>query len=131
MSLAGAQHRLLVHLAKGKLFEPVGATQSTHILKPSHPAPDEHPASVLNGCVTMRLAKAAGLEVPRVDIRYVPEPVHIIDACQLLNKARTFKYSGATLAALREVIDATTNKASTRMRLFRWLAFNTPVANND
>jgi len=160
MSLAGAQHKLLVHLGKGQLFEPVGATPSTHILKPSHPAADDYPASVLNEYLTMRLAKAAGLEVPRVDLRYVPEPVyiierfdrvvasagrgrasalpalnarrlHIIDACQLLNKARNFKFSGATLASLQDVINATTNKASTRTRLFRWLAFNALVANND
>jgi serine/threonine-protein kinase HipA len=67
----------------------------------------------------MRLARALGLDVPPVSIRYVPEPVyiverfdrrvaradtapdgmpllevqrqHTIDACQLLDRARAFK----------------------------------------
>ena len=36
MSLAGAQHKLAVVLINGQLFEPIGATPSTHILKPNH-----------------------------------------------------------------------------------------------
>ena len=56
---------------------------------------------------------------------------HIIDACQLLNKARTFKHSGASLQSLLGVIDRTTNKIDTRIRLFRWLVFNILVANDD
>ena len=38
MSLAGAQHKMLVVLKGTNLYEPVGATPSTHILKPDHPA---------------------------------------------------------------------------------------------
>lgn len=34
MSLAGAQHKLAVVLHDDELFEPAGATPSTHILKP-------------------------------------------------------------------------------------------------
>lgn len=56
---------------------------------------------------------------------------HLIDACQLLNKSRTFKHSGASVQALKDIIDATTNKASTRLMLFRWLVFNIAVANDD
>jgi len=40
MSLAGAQHKLAVVLQDGALFEPAGATPSTHILKPDHPDED-------------------------------------------------------------------------------------------
>lgn len=160
MSMAGAQHKMLV-VAKGTaLYEPVGATPSTHILKPDHPDTSTYPASVFNEYLTMRLAKAARLNVPLVDMRYVPEPVyiierfdrvvdkkslrakdrlaapkvrrlHIIDACQLLNKDRTFKHSGATLEALSQVIDRTTNKLATRNELFRWLVFNILVGNDD
>jgi serine/threonine-protein kinase HipA len=44
MSLAGAQHKLAVVLQEGQLFEPAGATPSTHILKPDHPEDDyPHP----------------------------------------------------------------------------------------
>ena len=47
MSLAGAQHKLAVVLQDGALFEPAGATPSTHILKPDHPDED-YPHSVIN-----------------------------------------------------------------------------------
>jgi len=59
------------------------------------------------------------------------ERLHIIDACQLLGRARTFKYSGASLDALKTVIDASTNKAHTRQALYRWLVFNVLVGNDD
>jgi serine/threonine-protein kinase HipA len=158
MSLAGAQHKLLVAYHEGHLYEPEGATPSTHILKPNHPDTDAYPASVVNEYLTMRLAKAVGLPVPAVHMLYVPEAVyviqrfdrvtteatppgarpplnvqrlHVIDACQLLNKSRTFKHSGASIRALKDVIDATTNKANTRLMLFRWLVFNIAVANDD
>ena len=150
MSLAGAQHKLLVNYEDGKLYEPVGATASTHILKPDHPDKEQYPASVFNEYFTMRLADAAGLVVPAVRLLYVPEPVyiverfdrrlakdgqpqrtHIIDACQLLNKARTFKHSGASLAALNDVADRCSDRSLTRLRLFRWLVFNILVGNDD
>lgn len=158
MSLAGAQHKLLVVMQGDKLFEPVGATPSTHILKPSHPDVNSYPASAANEFITMRLAAACGLPVPSVWLHYVPQPVciierfdrrvapagkgvkpggrhvmrrHIIDACQLLNRARLFKHAGASLEALQEVIARTTNKVATRLQLFRWLVFNLAVANDD
>ncbi|MBV5347726.1 HipA domain-containing protein [bacterium] len=160
MSLAGAQHKMLVVIKGESLFEPVGATPSTYILKPNHPDTATYPASVFNEFFTMRLARAARLNTPQVRMRYVPEPVylierfdrlvdkksmrtanpltaprvsrlHIIDACQLLNKASTFKHSGATLDALVQIIDKTTNKIATRNGLFRWLVFNIVVGNDD
>lgn len=50
----------------GRLYEPEGATPSTHILKPDHPDTESYPASVINEYLTMRLARAAGLPVPDV-----------------------------------------------------------------
>lgn len=158
MSLAGAQHKLLVVKVGERLYEPVGATASTHILKPGHPLSDDYPGAAANEFITMRLAGACGLSVPAVELRYVPEPVyiierfdrrvelakkgpevaerqvfrrHIIDACQLLNRARSFKHTGASLEALQEVIDKATNKAAARLQLFRWLVFNVAVGNDD
>ncbi|ROZ66238.1 HipA domain-containing protein [Ramlibacter sp. WS9] len=153
MSLAGAQHKLLVNYLGGELYEPEGATPSTHILKPDHQKPDMYPASVFNEYLTMRLAAALRLDVPQVWMMYVPEPVyiverfdrhrdggaknmhvkrmHIIDACQLLNRDRLFKHTGASLAALRDIIAACTNRAAARLRLFSWLVFNILVANDD
>lgn len=147
MSLAGAQHKMVVVVRDGELFEPLPGTPSTHILKPNHPAAD-YPASVINEFFTMRLAHRVGLEVPKVALRYVPEPVyiverfdrdtgippkrhHIIDACQLLNKARSFKYTAATLDTLAAIVTYCRARAATRLRLFRWLLFNALVGNGD
>ncbi|RZI59372.1 MAG: type II toxin-antitoxin system HipA family toxin [Rubrivivax sp.] len=159
MSLAGAQHKMLVSYVDGELYEPAGATASTHILKPSHPDPSTYPASVMNEYLTMLMAKEARLDVPAVHIHYVPEPVyiierfdrkvvkravgdsgapeldvarlHIIDACQLLNRSRLYKHSGAGMQALKEIIAATTSRIKTRVGIFRWLVFNILVANDD
>jgi serine/threonine-protein kinase HipA len=149
MSAAGAQNKLLVVYRGGTLYEPVGSEPSTHILKPNHTHQD-YPSSVINEYAAMRLAGALKLTVPNVLRRYVPEPVylverfdrytdaagatqrrHIIDACQLLNKSRGFKYTGATMESLGDIIAACRNRASTRMNLYRWLIFNVLIANND
>jgi serine/threonine-protein kinase HipA len=149
MSVAGAQHKLLVVYRDNALFEPTGAEPSTHILKPDHLSAD-YPASVFNEFMTMRLAAAMGLQVPVVYRRYVPEPVylvtrfdrytdesgktqrkHIIDACQLLNKSRTFKNASANLQTLKECAEKCRNRAGARLGLFRWLVFNVMVANDD
>lgn len=149
MSLAGAQNKLLVVYRNGALFEPIGSEPSTHILKPNHVGAD-YPASVINEYVVMSLAHDLGLSVPPVFRRYTPEPVylierfdrrvdpagrtqrrHIIDACQLLNKSRTFKYQTASLPSLAQIVECCRNRVSTRLQLFRWLVFNLLVANGD
>lgn len=149
MSLAGAQNKLLVVYRDGALFEPIGSEPSTHILKPNHVSHD-YPASVVNEYVVMSLARDIGLSVPPVFRRYTPEPIylierfdrridpegrtdcrHIIDACQLLNKSRAFKYQAASLAALAQIVEYCRNRASTRLGLYRWLVFNVLVANGD
>lgn len=157
MSLAGAQHKLLVLYRQGDLFEPLPGTPSTHILKPNHQG-KEYPASVMNEFFVMRLAHAVGLDVPPVYRLYAPEPVyiverfdrlplagmqlaqtdpdairrrHVIDTCQLLNKSRTFKYTGADLPALNEAVALCRAPAAARMHLFRWLLFNVLIGNGD
>jgi serine/threonine-protein kinase HipA len=149
MSVAGAQNKLLVIYDSGALFEPVGIQPSTHILKPNHSS-DNYPSSVINEYLMMRLAGKLGLQVPRVWRHYVPEAVyiverfdrysdphgstqrkHIIDACQLLNKSRTFKNSAANLDTLQQCIGLCRNKASARLVLFRWLMFNVLIGNDD
>lgn len=148
MSLAGAQHKLAVVLRGGALFEPAGATPSTHILKPDHPDED-YPHSVINEWFVMRLAKRLGLDVPGVHRRYVPSPVylvdrfdrvtdaqgwqrrHVIDACQLLGLDRGFKYSQGSMESLAALANACRGPAVARARLFGWLAFNVLVGNGD
>jgi len=79
MSLAGAQHKMLAVLKGEDLYEPVGATPSTHILKPDHPVRETYPASTYLEWLTMRLAAAARLPVPPVQLLHVPEPVYAIE----------------------------------------------------
>lgn len=159
MSLAGAQHKMLAVLKGADVYEPVGSMPSTHILKPDHPDSDTYPASAYLEWLTMRLACAAKLPTPPVGLLHVPQPVyaierfdrqfdhqdlatetaatppavqpvHVIDACQLLNKPRVFKY-GAGVHELRELSQACEDKLTTPVRLFRWLVFNLLVANDD
>ena len=148
MSLAGAQHKLAVVLHDDALFEPAGATPSTHILKPDHPDED-YPHSVINEWFVMKLAKRLGLDVPEVHRRYVPSPVylidrfdrisddqgwqrrHVIDACQLLGLDRSFKYSQGSMESLAVLANACRSPAVARARLFGWLVFNVLVGNSD
>ncbi|MBP1207198.1 serine/threonine-protein kinase HipA [Duganella sp. 1411] len=158
MSLAGAQHKMLVILDGGELYEPLPATPSTQILKPNHPGGD-YPASVMNEYFIMRLARRVGMNVPDVHRLYAPQPVylidrfdriappasraavadkvdqvrrrHVIDTCQLLNKARNFKYSAAHLDTLVEAIGLCRAKVAARLQLYRWVAFNILIGNGD
>jgi serine/threonine-protein kinase HipA len=139
MAAAGAQNKLPVVYKDNELYEPVGSEPSTHILKPNHLG-DDYAASVINEYVVMSVAANLGLRVPPVFRRYTPEPVyiverfdryvddagqaqrrHIIDACQLLIKSRSFKYRSATLGTLAEIVSYCRNKAATRLQLYVWL----------
>lgn len=151
MSLAGAQHKLPILFDHGRLFEPLSATASTHILKPNHPLADHYPSSVMNEYFTMRLAKEVGLTVPNVHRMYVPQPVyiverfdrarraslddarrlHVIDTCQLLNKSPGFKFSGASVDTLAQAVELCRERALARQHLYRWLVFNVLVGNAD
>lgn len=148
MSLAGAQHKLAVVLNDNALFEPAGATPSTHIMKPDHPDED-YRHSVINEWFVMRLARRMGLDVPHVHRRYVPSPIyvidrfdrilrphgwerrHVIDACQLLGLDRSFKYSQGSMESLAKLANACRSPAVARGRLFGWLVFNVLVGNTD
>ena len=148
MSLAGAQHKLAVVLQDGQLFEPAGRTPSTHILKPEHPHPS-YAHSVVNEWFVMTLARRLGLAVPKVERRYVPQPVylierfdrqpgaegwrrlHSIDACQLLGLSAAYKYLEGSVARLDELAVACRSTAVARTALFQWLVFNVLVGNTD
>ena len=149
MSMAGAQHKLAVVAGGSALWEPVGRTASTHILKPDHQDVDTYPHSVANEWFVMRLARAAGIPVPGVEMRHVPEPIflverfdragkpghatrlHAIDGCQVLSLSPVFKYSQATAKTFARLVDACRRKAATRMALYRWAVFNLVVGNGD
>lgn len=149
MSMAGAQHKLAVVLAGDQLFEPQGATASTHILKPDHPHTDHYAHSAINEWFVMRLAAAVGLDVPAITLRRVPQPVylierfdregyaaaarrrHVLDACQLLSLDRRYKYEQATAATLRHLAELCRARAATRQAIFRWSVFNLLIGNGD
>lgn len=148
MSLAGAQHKLPVVWRDGVLYEPLAGDVSTHILKPDHPE-SIYPATVINEYFVMKLAQALQLPTPPVMRRYIPFPVyivqrfdrvktgpqvlrhHLIDACQLLNKSRSFKYRAAHLDTLVELVTLCRTRGSTRLWLFQWLVLNMLVGNGD
>jgi serine/threonine-protein kinase HipA len=151
MSLAGAQHKLAVVLKDGALYEPGADTPSTHILKPTHQMSEVYPHSVINEWFVVSLAAKLRLDVPSVHRRYVPSPVylidrfdrrqdsqdgrwqrlHAIDACQLLNLSRTYKYDQGSVPRLAELAALCRAPAIARARLFDWLVFNILVGNSD
>ena len=149
MSLAGAQHKMAVSIRDGQLVHPVGDSPSTHILKPDHKDTDFYPSSAANEYFTMRLADRMGLRVPPVELRFVPDPVylierfdrrivdtqvqrlHVVDACQLLGLDRSFKYQQSRWDTLVRCIELCQNRARTRQSLLAWTLFNLMVGNGD
>lgn len=149
MSLAGAQEKLPVVVnGAGELFDPVGSQISTHILKPD--ALSEHyPASAVNEWFCARVAQELKLNVPPVELRYVPSCIylierfdrawvnqtlvrrHTLDATQLLSLSSGSKYTMSGAQALNDVASICRAKAPTRIALFRWALFNILIGNHD
>jgi len=152
MSAAGAQQKLLIILS-GKhptyeLFEPVGAEPSMHILKPDMRATG-YPHSAINEFFCARLARRFGLDVPDTHFIKVPSAcyiidrfdrdrmsspaarIHTLDATQLLNKDKAFKYNNANVEALSACIARLGTKARARLGIFRWTVFNVLIGNAD
>lgn len=152
MSIAGAQPKLLVTM-RGEppaceLFEPEGSEPSMQLLKPDSRT-DGYPHAAINEFFCMRLSRAVGLPAPPAYFVRVPTPcyivnrfdrdttiqptrrLHVIDAAQLLNLSRNFKYDAATAQRLREAIESTNTRANVRLEIFRWAIFNVLVGNGD
>ena len=149
MSLAGAQHKMLIVMHEDEIYEPVGDMASSHILKPEHSNRTYYPFTVRNEFFTMALAKLCALPTPQARIRYLPEAVyiierfdrigqhpnreriHVIDACQLLNFSADNKYRMSNASSLKLIIDQCRKRALTTLQIFRWALFNFLVGNND
>jgi serine/threonine-protein kinase HipA len=149
MSLAGAQHKMLVILQGTDIYEPNVSMPSTHILKPDHSEPDKYWQSTMNEWFVMSLAGKMGLNVPDVKVLYTPAPVylierfdrsgeypehqrtHIIDACQLLGLDKLAKYPLSKVETYVEIVNSTRSKAITMTRLFDWVLFNLLIGNGD
>ena len=149
MSLAGAQHKMLVIWHQGQLFEPSGQMPSSHILKPEHVKPNYYWQTVRNEWFAMNLADKVGLDVPDTTVCYVPEAVyvierfdrsgcfpgqsrlHVLDGCQLLGLSRSDKYTQSTVAQLKEFAGSCRSKGVTKLTVFRWALFNALLGNGD
>ncbi|SAK57092.1 HipA domain-containing protein [Caballeronia catudaia] len=152
MSAAGAQQKLLAILSgehpNHALFEPVGAEPSMHILKPDMRSTG-YPHSAINEFFCARLARRFGITVPDTHFMKVPSAcyiidrfdrdretrpagrVHTLDATQLLNKDKSFKYNNANVDALADCIARLGTKARARLEVFRWTVFNILIGNAD
>jgi serine/threonine-protein kinase HipA len=158
MSIAGAQPKMgLRYVAhKGKhteqFFESVGATPSTHILKPDSLQPRYQP-SAINEYACMKLARALKLPVPDVWLVRVPEAAfivqrydrveidgniickHQIDGCQILGQGPGWKYERmAGLVSLPLIINALRDLRITgadMLQVQRWVMFNYLIGNAD
>jgi serine/threonine-protein kinase HipA len=156
LSLAGAQDKLAVHVADGRISIPLGGSPSTHILKP---AIERFPETVFNEGFCMKLAGAIGLIVANVEIgriedidyllverydrRRIPatsgnavlERLHQEDFCQALSVVSENKYEnegGPSLkkcfALLREISDT---PVIDLQRLLDAVIFNFLIGNKD
>ncbi len=149
MSLAGAQHKMLLIEHKGDFLEPIGQMPSSHILKPEHSKPHLCWQTVRNEWFVMNLAAKLGLTVPKTTVSYVPEPVyiierfdrvgrypeqnrlHVLDGCQLLGLSRSDKYTQSDVTQLNDFSNICRSKGLTKLSIFKWALFNALVGNGD
>lgn len=152
LSMAGAQNKIPVHYIDGELFLPAAGAASTWILKPAL-EPTQFPDSVANEAACMRLAKALGLDVPRVEILEATAPVllverydremvdgeirrtHQLDFCQLAGLLPAQKYQadgGPGFPDIFRLVDEhTRTPALERLKVVDWLVFNYLIGNAD
>ncbi|MGV8803730.1 MAG: HipA domain-containing protein [Polaromonas sp.] len=154
MSLAGAQDKVGVRFESQskRLYDSVGASPTTHILKPDTRQPRYQP-SAINEYACMKLAKALKLPVPKVWMLRVPEAVYVIerydrvlvagnivglhqfDGCQLLGHGPGWKYERAgglvSLPKLVAALRALRVRGSDLLQFQRWVMFNYLIGNAD
>jgi len=160
ISLAGAQDKLVVVLADGRVGLPRGTTPSTHILKPAsqvaigrrgRPA---FPSLVSNEAFCMKLAELSGLAVPPVDLMMIDEEpalvvarydrktsdgrtsrLHQEDFCQALGVPTYRKYEKDGGPGLEEYFDLIRGHSGSVIddepQLVDRIAFNYVVGNAD
>ena len=163
LSIAGFQDKLAV-LTEGEDWYLVEGPDlaSTHILKPD-PVDRRLAGLTSNEFFCMRLAAATGLDAAPVELHHLPEPVlsvarfdrdrdgaavrrrHVIDGCQLLDLAGSYKYErpygdhphvreirdGASLGRFFAAIAASPQPAKARLQLLRWQVFQVLLGNAD
>lgn len=154
MSLAGAQDKMGLRLDSKtlQLFESVGQSPTTHILKPDT-RQTRYTPSAINEFACMQLARALKLPVPATWLLRVPDAVymverydrrvlagnivglHQIDGCQLLGHGAGWKYERmgglVSIAKLVHALRALHIPGGDMLQLQRWVMFNYLIGNAD
>ena len=154
MSLAGAQEKMGLRFDKRKnlLSESLGASPTTHILKPDTRQLRYQP-SAINEYACMTLARALKLPVPDAWLLRVPEAAYVVerydrvvvsgnivglhqmDGCQLLGHGAGWKYQRqAGLVSVPLLVAALRRlpvRGSDLLQLQRWVMFNYLIGNAD
>lgn len=152
LSLAGAQNKLAVGFANGKVLLIKGGAPTTHILKPMI---EQVKDSAHNELFCMQLAEKIGLEVAeaslhfvgntpyylvkrydrQVDENSVVQRVHQEDFCQALGVSPELKYEregGVGIADCQWIIDKyAVHPALDRIKLLNIIIFNYLIGNAD
>jgi serine/threonine-protein kinase HipA len=153
MSLPGAQDKLGLRYdaRRGLLYDSVGGTPTTHIVKPDTRLVKFQP-SAINEYLCMRLAAHIKLPVPPVHLIQVPETVYVVqrydrivlgdgihclhqvDGCQLLGLGQDWKYERQGLVSLKRLVEALRGlqlPAKDLLSFQRWVMFNYLIGNSD
>jgi len=151
LSLAGAQDKLPVHFADGKLSLPIGSAASTHLLKIGTEGFED---LVRNEFYCLNLARRAGLPVPPAELAATETPVLLVerydrrpgpdgtiirlhqeDFCQALGVPPESKYEtegGPSLGKMFGVLARSSRSPLPDKRdLIRWVIFNFIIGNAD
>lgn len=152
LSLAGAQDKIAVHIAEGRISIPLGGAPSTHILKP---AIELYEGMVFNESICMNLAHAIGLPTTKTEISRVEEidyllvkrydrtgggdiplkRLHQEDFCQALGIVSEHKYQnegGPSLKQCFQLIRETSSiPVNDLQSLLDGIIFNFLIGNND
>jgi len=153
LSLAGAQNKIPVRYAEGRLWLPEGGAASTHILKPALQPARLFPDSVLNEAFCLRLAGGIGLPVPAVTVLHDPEPLllverydrhlvagrierlHQLDLCQIAGVLPANKYEADGGPGYQQcfglIDDWSAAPAVDRLQLVDWMLLNYLIGNAD
>ena len=162
LSVAGVQDKLPVIYHEGEYSFGEGKLASTHILKFET---NRQRHLVLNEYICMKLAQKVSLDVAEVALeRFEDKPallvkrfdrvrisddeikrLHIIDGCQALDLAPTYKYErnlgsgknskhireGVSFKKLFEFSKECKNPIKTKLSILRWAFFNLLISNSD
>lgn len=152
-SLAGAQDKFAVIFDKNKIYLPLDGSPTTHIIKPHVRYFNSTHDTPYNEYLCMKLARAVGLNVPKVDIIQGEHPLFIVerfdriqtktgisrihqqDFCQAQGITSLKKYEsdgGPTFTDNYNLVKAHSSAPIPDLnQILKWLIFNLVIGNND